>query len=365
MFRFTLLLLVFLCGALTCIAQEDDTCNALGVWLWRFENTGQPSHTNLGRTIAGMGGKRIYIKVADGAYNPDSWVTLLDEELIQDYLDEGVSPWAWSYNYPGNVEAQAKALYLAAKTGYQGFVVDIEIEFNGEDVLLDDLMKAFWVERQRAIADGFADPDFKLYVTTWGNPITHNYRIDIIDQYVDGYMPQTYIEEWAGDHLTMIENCIEESKLEYESLGATKPLHNILSTAQEILSAEEITHFFELSGPQASLWRVPGGGVSTLIWDRWYNVDWEMNFCNSVSTDDQHIDLDVSIYPNPIQDILNIQSSDFDKIEGLKIYRQDGVLVKELKAIRNTIDLSALPNGMYNLMIFHRDQILRQRFVKL
>lgn len=365
MYRIILFLLWCICGVLSASAQDGDNCNALGVWLWRFENTGQANHANLARTISAMGGKRIYIKVADGAYDPDDWITLLDEDLIADYLAEGVSPWAWSYNYPGNVENQARALYLAAKTGYKGFVVDIEIEFNGEDEKLNDLMKAFWIERQRAIADGYADSDFKLYVTTWGNPITHNYRIDIIDQYVDGFMPQTYIEEWAGDHLTNIQNCINESKEEYESLGATKPLHNILSTAQEVLTAEEISHFFELSGPEASLWRVPGGGVSTLIWDRWRDVNWEMNFCSVVSTVEQSIDLDELIFPNPVSDILTIQSSDFDQIVALKVYRQDGLLVKNLLQDQNTIDVSTLPSGIYNLMIYQEDKIAHQRFVKL
>jgi len=347
------------------VAQDDDSCSALGVWLWRFENTGQPSHTNLARTIAGIGGKRIYIKVADGGYNPESWPTLLDSVLVQDYIREGVSPWAWSYNYPGNVGNQAEALYLAARSGYEGFVVDIELEFNGESDRLDDLMKAFWAEKQRAIADGFADNDFKLYVTTWGNPVLHNYRIDIIDQYVDGFMPQTYIEEWAGDHLTLIENCIEESKLEYVSLGATKPLHNILSTAQQILNADEISHFIELSGREASLWRVPGGGVSQQVWDRWRDVDWEMNFCESVSTNDLTVSNKILVYPNPVSNKLNIESKDHTKIQKLEIYNQHGQVVKSILDPSIEIDVSHLVAGMYYVVAYQKDTLGYQKFVKL
>ncbi len=347
------------------IAQDDDSCSALGVWLWRFENTGQPSHTNLARTIASIGGKRIYIKVADGGYNPESWPTLVDEELVQDYIVEGVSPWAWSYNYPGNAVDQAEALYIAAKSGYKGFVVDIEIEFNGASNTLDDLMKAFWAEKQRAIADGFADSDFKLYVTTWGNPMLHNYRIDIIDPYVDGYMPQTYIEEWAGDHLTLIENCIEESRLEYESLGATKPLHNILSTAQQILDANEISHFFELSGREASLWRVPGGGVSQQIWDRWKDVDWGMNFCQSVSTNEAATLNKLLVYPNPANDIVNISSGDSKSIQKIEFFNQNGLLVKSILDSFNDIDISNLVAGMYYVVAHQKDKLMHQKFVKL
>jgi len=358
-----ILLLTIFCYASTIVAQDDDECNALGVWLWRFENTGQPSHTNLARTISSVGAKRIYVKVADGGFNVDNWPTLVDEELVQDYLDEDIQPWAWSYNYQGNYAAQAKALYMAAKTGYKGFVIDIEIEFNGESEELENLMLAFFIEKQRAITDGYADLDFKLYVTTWGNPILHNYRIDIIDKYVDGYMPQTYIEEWAGDHLTMIENCVEESKLEYQSLGATKPLHNIVSTAQQILTADEITHFFELSGSEASLWRIPGGGVSQDIWTRWYDVDWEINFCNSVSTA-AAAKSSISVFPNPVSDYLQIEADGL-QIDKLEIYRQDGVLVKQVSSHLPSIDVHNLSAGMYYLILYHEGAPVHKRFVKL
>lgn len=29
-----------------------------------------------------------------------------------------------------------------------------------------------------------------------------------------------------------------------------------------------------MSGPETSIWRVPGGGTSTRIWDDWAQVDW-------------------------------------------------------------------------------------------
>jgi len=358
-----LFLLVLFCYVSTALAQ-DESCNALGVWLWRFENTGQPSHTNLARSLSSVGAKRIYVKVADGAFNADSWPTSVDETLIQDYLDEDIVPWAWSYNYQGNYAAQAKALYIAAQTGYRGFVVDIEIEFNGESEELDKLMQAFFIEKQRAINDGHADVDFKLYVTTWGNPILHNYRIDIIDKYVDGFLPQTYIEEWAGDHLTMIENCIEESKLEYEALGATKPLHNIVSTAQQILSADEITHFFELSGPEASIWRVPGGGVSQDIWTRWYDVDWDINFCNPVSINDASKS-SISLFPNPVSDYLQIHSEGGYPIDRLEIYRQDGSLIKLVDSDAKAINVQDLATGMYHLVLYNQGATIHKRFVKL
>lgn len=346
------------------IAQEEDTCSKLGVWLWRFEQTGQQSHDNLARTISSMGGKRIYVKVADGGYNPSSWPTIGDKDLVSSYAKENVEAWAWSYNYQGNVEAQARALYEAAKTGYQGFVVDIEIEFNGEDDTLEALMQAFYAERERAIADGIAIADFPFYVTTWGNPATHNFRIDIIDDYVDGFMPQTYVEEWAGSHLSAIEACIEEGNAEYASLGATKPLHHIVSTAQEILTAEEITEFFRIAGPETSLWRVPGGGVSTLIWDRWRDVDWDINFCQAVST--QTPDLpSINIFPNPASQVIEIDLSEAVSQGQIEIYHQQGSMVLQQTFDARPIDISSLPAGMYHFIFLHEHGNVHRRFIKI
>ncbi len=346
------------------MAQDDDGCNKLGVWLWRFEQTGQPSHDNLARTISSMGGKRIYVKVADGSYSPTSWPTILDKDLIASYEKENVEPWAWSYNYQGNVEAQARALYEAAKTGYHGFVVDIEIEFNGEDETLEALMQAFFAERERAIADGYASADFPFYVTTWGNPATHNFRIDIINDYVDGFMPQTYVEEWAGAHLTAVEACIQEGNAEYASLGATKPLHHIVSTAQEKLSAEEITEFFRIAGPETSLWRVPGGGVSTLIWDRWRDVDWDINFCQPVSTRSPDLP-SIKIYPNPANQYIEIELSEANNRGQVEIYQQQGGLVAQQVFDATPIDISSLPAGMYHLVFIHDQGNVHRRFIKI
>ncbi len=362
--RILVLLFFYALSLHTLLAQEEDSCNKLGVWLWRFEQTGQPSHLNLARTIGRMGGKRCYIKVADGGYNPNSWPTIADQSIPSTYDDEGVEVWGWSYNYPGNEEDQAKALYEAAKTGYKGFVVDIEIEFNGADETLESLMQAFSAAKDQAIADGYADPDFPFYVTTWGNPVLHNYRIDIIDDYVDGFMPQTYIEEWAGPHLSAIEACIAEGEAEYASLGATKPLHHILSTAQEILTAQEITDFMQLAGPESSLWRVPGGGVSTLIWDRWRDVDWDINFCQTVSTQSQEI-FDLQVFPNPSNDFITIRSTDLDPSGDIEIYDQHGRLVIQQAFDGTQIDLSSLPKGMYHLALRHPLGTTHRRLVKL
>ena len=93
-------------------AQSPD-CNKLGAWLWYIEITEFSTHTQIADTLASLGVKRIYVKVADGQPNPAIWPELNDSSLVNAYRSRGLEVWAWSYNYPGNSSAQAQALYLA------------------------------------------------------------------------------------------------------------------------------------------------------------------------------------------------------------------------------------------------------------
>lgn len=355
---------LFLCLAIPTFSQEDG-CNKFGVWLWHFEDTQYPTHGGLADRVKAMGAKRIYVKVADGRINPEVWPEVQDTELVKAYHDRGLEAWAWSYNYKNNTVLQAEALYEAAKTGYDGYVIDIEIEFNGESAALQQLLMDFDAKKKQAIADGHIDEDFKFYVTTWGNPSNHNYRIDILDRFVDAYMPQTYVEEWAGDHLVDITKCVEEAQAEYESLGATKPLHHILSTAQQILDEDGINEFFAASGPESSLWRIPGAGVSQLVWDTWYAADWEMDFCDPLALTDQEARA-IEFFPNPVYDVLNIKNISQGEIILSTVHGK--VLTKKIFAERQetyTIPVNELMPGMYVLSFKSKDQLISSKFLKL
>ncbi len=352
----TLVTLFSFCALSFCWSQSED-CNQLGVWLWHVEDTGF-SHEVLATNLSQRDIKRVYVKVADGRIDSSRWTELVDTELIRDYKEHGIQPWAWSYNYRNNYADQAQAIYYAAKTGYSGYVVDVEIEFDGRATLLDSLFRAFHLAKQKAIADNHAATDFQLYVTTWGNPRDHNYSIRNIDPYVDGFMPQTYVEYWGPNYVDDITFWIEEGNQEYLELGATKPIHHIASTATGVMTSELIDEFIAASGPETSLWRVPGGGVPIEVWQDWNEVDWSMNFCEETATDDLIVAGSFTMYPNPTDSRIN-----YSCVGGVGLYNLNGQLLMKEHRDNGQIDLSSFSAGIYILKSIASGEA--QRFFKL
>lgn len=250
--------------------------NKLGVWLWYIDqnNTGQ-THADLARQLADQGVKRIYLKIADDVRNCDLFSDVCDRDVAKTYRDAGVEPWTWSYNYPGDEVSQAEAVYLAAYYGYAGHVLDIEVEFDYKSTELETLLQAFSNRLDDAVREGLVDANFQLGATTWGNPDDHGMRVDIIDQYVDFHMPQTYLENWGTGYLQDPQYWIEFGNCEYRALGAEKPIWHIVSTEHQKITPEQLATFINWAGPNASIWRVPGGEVSDTIWSSWAELNWE------------------------------------------------------------------------------------------
>jgi hypothetical protein len=251
------------------VTEIDD--GARGAWLWYIEGVGM-SHTELAERLVSLSIDRVYVKVADGSADCSAWPELCDTSVPAAYRAAGVEPWAWAYVYPGSATSQAGALGRAATTGYAGYVLDIEVEFDGQSATLTDTMEAFAEARADAVADGATG--FGLRATTWGNPEDHGMRVDIIDRYVDAHMPQTYVEVWGASYMRDAADWVQVGTCEYRSLGATRPIHHIVSTETGDITPTQIEAFLGASGPETSVWRVPGDGTPTSIWDDWAAVDW-------------------------------------------------------------------------------------------
>lgn len=268
------------------IDDDHETApNRFGVWLWYLEqlaDRGITSHGQLARRLSDLGVRRIYVKVADGDASCDgSWPEACDESIPDAYHEEGLECWAWSYNYPaggGTTNAgQAAALRAAAEAGYDGYVLDLEVEFDYATTSLEQLLEAFTAARADAVSDGAIAPGWPIYATTWGNPADHGMRVDIIDAYVDGHMPQTYLEVWGDSYMADGALWVQTGTCEYRSLGAVRPVHHILSTEHGRITASQLNGALASSTAESSLWRVPGAEIPEAVWATWEGVDWSMD----------------------------------------------------------------------------------------
>ena len=74
--------------------------------------------------------------------------------------------------------------------------------------------------------------------------------------------------------------------------------------------------------------------------------------------------LDVSIYPNPVKDILNIDYDPSDEIQSVDVYSLLGELVKKKEHDINQLDLSSLNSGVYFLKIETVQGMLTKKIIK-
>ena len=269
---------------------SNPSVNKFGAWLWYIDELGK-THTQLADQLAAMGVKRIFIKIADDTANCGLFVDACSSATTQIYKDRGIEPWAWSYNYPGDEAAQAVALTKAAQYGYVGFVLDVEVEFNNTTTALHNLFQAFTQARTNARNAGTITGTFPLGATTWGNPLDQGMRVDIIDQYVDFHMPQTYLEVWGSSYMADPKYWIEYGNCEYRNMGANKPIWHIVSTEYDQISVAQLNTYMQWAGPNTSIWRTPGGQVPLAVWDDWNALDWARSEFPSANCGDNNNDM--------------------------------------------------------------------------
>jgi hypothetical protein len=340
----------------TIIINKEDGVdeNGLGIWLWYLGVTDFSSHSQLANALSDIGVEKIYVKVADGAYDPSTWPEVNDENLVNTYKNAGLDVIAWSYNRPGNEKEQADALYYAAKTGYESFILDVEVEYNGKTTALHTLFQEFEQARQDAIDNGYASSSFKIGCTTWGNPEDQGMHVEIIDQYVDYHMPQTYTEVW--DVLDNQEYWIDQTTQEYQDLGCSKPIYHICAAEEGRITSAQIDEYISIAGPNTSIWSVPKAEMHSSIWPVLQNVNWNF-YDNYGTTNTGEIAMSkqsqVQVYPNPASSIIHLVKGG-KKLKGsdISIYNVAGqcLLNKEIPE-SGKVDVSALKEGFYVLKV--------------
>jgi len=92
----------------------------------------------------------------------------------------------------------------------------------------------------------------------------------------------------------------------------------------------------------------------------WFKDDWAdySEDCDLGTEDITQISF--TIYPNPVQDILNIESQ--LQIEAVKIYSLQGQLVKE--DATNRVDVSQLTSGLYFIQLSVDGKTVTKKFIK-
>lgn len=79
---------------------------------------------------------------------------------------------------------------------------------------------------------------------------------------------------------------------------------------------------------------------------------------------DRFNDKDVSIYPIPATEVLNIKTKNF-QINSIKIHNLQGQLVRHIKDYSNTsIDISELAKAMYIIHLASANRVIKKKFLK-
>ncbi len=86
--------------------------------------------------------------------------------------------------------------------------------------------------------------------------------------------------------------------------------------------------------------------------------------CGVLSTDDFVSDIEVAFYPNPVKDILHLETPNAVKINAIKVYDAIGRLVIEEKSHLKKLDVSNLSKGVFLVVIETDNHRLTKRIMK-
>ncbi|MFT6843396.1 MAG: hypothetical protein ACJASR_002174 [Psychroserpens sp.] len=144
----------------------------------------------------------------------------------------------------------------------------------------------------------------------------------------------------------------------------------MLSFESTINTCNEPTHvnfetefflFFEIGKTfQAFVSNETNGQQTLATIGPWYPHLVLKNYVLHVAEKDK---LNIAVYPNPVNDVLFI-TSEGNTIEKLTVYSISGILVIEVSANADFIDVSNLTEGLYFIEIFSTEGKSIQKFVK-
>ena len=92
----------------------------------------------------------------------------------------------------------------------------------------------------------------------------------------------------------------------------------------------------------------------------------KVEYLNTLSTTSTDLEKnDVSIFPNPAYDELNVKSKNFHQIKNIIITNAIGAEVLKIDSYQDKIDISNLPKGLYFInSIFNDGKIVSKKLMK-
>ena len=94
------------------------------------------------------------------------------------------------------------------------------------------------------------------------------------------------------------------------------------------------------------------------------SVDFAFGADITTATDvkNQFIESDIAVFPNPAKDIINIATD--NEINRISILAFNGSLIKEINDQSKQVTISELSKGIYMMMIYTNEGIIRKKFIK-
>ena len=215
---------------------------------------------------------------------------------------------------------------------------------------------------QNAVRKGIINPS---------DPSQIDWSFTIIDPAIDGYrMAATNVGEtmhWLGGS-TVTYNY---DGIAYNGSGGVPPSNRDLYTNSElsVWQAEFVPELpMDLRGianlNDSVKYIVGGMTANQSVTDKVYKLEWNMAFLDVVAN---KVEASFKLYPNPINDQLNISISGNYEVSTVQIFDMSGRLVVEevLDSKNNIINTSKLNSGIYLVVLKDGSQVSTEKVVKL
>lgn len=147
-------------------------------------------------------------------------------------------------------------------------------------------------------------------------------------------------ENWLSNHI-------------YSSKNGGVPLH------KSILLEDNMTYYKGYDQSQ----HIASGFGECWIMER-TPIHVTLQECSNLSTPDYEFDDQLSLFPNPVTNKLNIQPKNGTQIQSFTIYNIHGQIIMNPSNQNTTIDVSNLAKGIYIITVTTDQGILTKRFIK-